>query len=78
MENSRLFDWIDGIPDTETKKAEILEYYKEIQREFKKISKEDILKKLHMVDIIIDEECDCDKKTYPEYRMYGLLIKLMI
>lgn len=70
MENSRLFDWIDGIPDTETKKAEILEYYKEIQREFKKISKEDILKKLHMVDIIIDEECDCDKKTYPEYRMY--------
>lgn len=70
MENSRLFDWIDGIPDTETKKAEILEYYKKIQREFKKISKEDILKKLHMVDIIIDEECDCDKKTYPKYRMY--------
>lgn len=74
MENIDILDFMDGIPDKEFEKTKALEYYKKIRNEFKKLSNEDILgdnlNNVVLVNIIIDEECDYDRKKPPIYRMY--------
>lgn len=67
MENIDILDFMDGIPDKEFEKTKALEYYKKIRNEFKKLSNEDILgdnlNNVVLVNIIIDEECDYDRKN---------------
>lgn len=74
MGNIDILDFMDGIPDKEFEETKALEYYKKIRNEFKKISNEDILggnlNNVVLVNIIIDKECDCDRKKPPIYRMY--------
>ena len=75
MEDFNIFDFMDGIPNKEAEKERAQEYYKKIHNEFKKISKEDVLgyslQAVYIADIIIDRECNCDKKMPPIYRLYA-------
>ena len=49
--------------------------YKKVRNEFKKISKEDALgyslQAIYIAYIIIDNECDCNEKVPPSYRLYA-------
>ena len=73
MENIDILDFMDGIPDKEFEKTKALEYYKKIRNEFKKISNEDILgdnlNNVVLVNIIIDKECDYDRKKPKNMRI---------
>ena len=74
MGNYDIFDLIDGIPDKEVEKIDAQEYYKKVRREFKKISKEDVLgyslQAVYIAHIIIDKECDYAAEIPPSYRLY--------
>lgn len=74
MKDFDIFDHMDGIPDKESEKVRAQEVYKKVRNEFKKISKEDALgyslQAVYIAHIIIDNECDCNEKVPPSYRLY--------
>lgn len=75
MKDFDIFDHMDGIPDKESEKVRAQEVYKKVRNEFKKISKEDALgyslQAVYIAHIIIDNECDCNEKVPPSYRLYA-------
>lgn len=75
MKDFDIFDHMDGIPDKESEKVRAQEVYKKVRNEFKKISKEDTLgyslQAVYIAHIIIDNECDCNEKVPPSYRLYA-------
>ena len=75
MEDFNIFECIDGIPNKEAEKVRAQDYYTKICNEFKEISKEDVLgyslQAVHISHLIIDNECDCDEKVPPSYRLYA-------
>ena len=75
MKDFDIFDHMDGIPDKESEKERAQEVYKKVRKEYKKISKEDALgyslQAVYIAHIIIDNECDCNEKVPPSYRLYA-------
>jgi DNA integrity scanning protein DisA with diadenylate cyclase activity len=67
-----LIDFMEGVPSKENEKKLEKEYYKSILGEFKKLSNAESIThsfiEVHMVRLVIDEECTDEKP--PKYRIY--------
>ena len=74
MEIDELLSVCDGTPDKKHEENTAKDYRLKVARELNKLSTKenfgDSLIAVYFVNLIIDRECDCDKKTPPEYRVY--------
>lgn len=74
MELDELLSVCDGTPDKKHEENIARDYRLKVTRELNKLSTKenfgDSLIAVYFVNLIIDRECDCDKKIPPEYRVY--------